>query len=138
MSGPQLGGSRAVTYAVDDDLVHTAEQVGLLYNELQQLGSSLDLRADGYCWMGRGAYNTRQLNAFLESLLRNFSANAPVLDVYNLATALDATLHRSGHKTVTKQLLKLFRRAARSAGRDIDSYLSIIDRFIDSTRSARA
>ena len=124
-----------MAYTVDDGLTHSAAQVGELFDSIQQLANSAQSRAAAVGWRSRARGNAREVNAFIEKLLRAFAAKGPLNDFYALAVSLDPTLAGRGYRVILDRILRLFRSGARVASRELDHYLTIVDQFIGSERS---
>jgi hypothetical protein len=110
------------------------DQVGLLFDGLQNLAHTVQQRTST-TWLQRGTYNPKPINAFLEKLLRIAANSVPLTELYRLCIAIDSSLHDKGFKVVLATLLRLFRKAAKVASRDMDGYLAVVDQFVGSTRT---
>jgi hypothetical protein len=132
-----VGGCRAVTYRIDDELVHTAQQVGALFDDIQKLVQIVQERDASSGWRARGSSSgsPKQINAFMVKLLRHFANKAPVNHVYHLAVHLDSSLHDKGFQRITERFLQMFKAGVAEASRDIDEYLKIVDNFIGAQRT---
>ena len=122
-----MGKYRAYTYKFDRDRIHTGDQVTSLFGSCNLLATHVQL-FDG--WAGRGLYNPKPVRTLMETLLAKFIDNAPLSDVYRVATVCDPTLDDKGFKFLRWRLLTLFQEVSYVAAKDMDGFKSIVDEFL--------
>jgi hypothetical protein len=87
-------------------------------------------RAAALGWTARGSYNAKPVHSYLARRLRLFANTASVSDLYSLVIILEPSLYDKGFKIILKTLLRLLRKVAVVACRDVVGYLTIVDTFL--------
>jgi hypothetical protein len=124
----QINTYKIFRYTVYRQRVHAPHHIVTLYSDLEHLAQ----RVRPTELAGRRAgYNSKPLRVMVETLVRRYVEKVPLPDLYRTALALDADLDNRGYLHTNSIMLAMVRDLNEVACKDLESYLRIVDAFLD-------
>lgn len=112
---------------LDRSVVHTAEEVVVFF---QSLRAPADRTLCSENMLRRAPFDSQPVRKLMLSLLRTFTAQGALRDVYRVALVVDPGLHNKCYKDACARLVELLSHVMSHASKDQDAFMAAVEVFL--------